>query len=229
MSASLYLSMIEKDPKKFTAFWRDERQLLFERDAQGFRAIDVGPLTMGYRASNSRTGGGITRRLIYPKGAYVLHMIRLMMFEGRTGDTRFKETMHDFVDTYRGKPATTEDFKAIVEKHMNGGMDLDGNHKMDWFFNQYVYGVGAPQYNFHAALDYTADGKTHVKAELTRSGVPDTWKDAIPIYAHIGEKTVKLGMIASRHPTETIDTAIQGKIDRLSINEYEEILGDVKQ
>src|SRR5882672_2323945 len=99
MSASLYLSMIEKDSKKFLTFWNDERQLLLERDPQGYRAIDVGPLTMGYRASNSRTGGGITRRLIYPKGAYVLHMIRMMMFDSRNGDKVFKETMQDFVNT----------------------------------------------------------------------------------------------------------------------------------
>jgi hypothetical protein len=34
MSASLYLSLIEKDPKKFINFWNDERQLLTERDAR---------------------------------------------------------------------------------------------------------------------------------------------------------------------------------------------------
>src|SRR6266581_6082563 len=68
MSASLYLSMIEKNDKKFITFWNDERELLLEKNAQGFRAIDVGPVTMGYRTSNSRVGGGITRRLIYPKG-----------------------------------------------------------------------------------------------------------------------------------------------------------------
>jgi hypothetical protein len=61
-SASLYLSYIEKDTKKFLTFWNDERELLLDRDAQGFRAIDVEPLTMGYRASNSRTGWEITRR-----------------------------------------------------------------------------------------------------------------------------------------------------------------------
>jgi hypothetical protein len=27
-------------------------------------------------------------------------------------------------------------------------MDLDGNQKMDWFFNQYVYGTDLPTYHF---------------------------------------------------------------------------------
>jgi hypothetical protein len=59
MSASLYISMIEKNQKKFLQFWNDERTTLLERNAQGFRAIDAGPVTLGYRASNSRTGSDI--------------------------------------------------------------------------------------------------------------------------------------------------------------------------
>jgi len=46
----------------------DESQLFAERDAEGFRFIDVGPLTMGCREDHSRTDYGLTRRLIYPKG-----------------------------------------------------------------------------------------------------------------------------------------------------------------
>jgi hypothetical protein len=229
MSASLYLSMIEKDPKKFVAFWNDERQLLLDRDSQGYRAIDVGPLTMGYRASNSRTGGGITRRLIYPKGAYVLHMIRMMMYDSHNGDKQFKETMQDFVTTYRGKAATTEDFKSMVEKHMTRAMDLDGNHKMDWFFNQYVYGTGISQYAFHSTAEATPDGKTRLKAELTRTGVPDTWKDVVPIYAHIGDKSVRLGSISATHALETIDVTVPGKVDRLTMNDFDDLLVEVKQ
>jgi hypothetical protein len=229
MSASLYLSMIERDQKKFLTFWRDERELLTERNPQGYRAIDAAPLTLGYRAGNSRTGGGITRRLIYPKGAYVLHMIRMMMFDSRNGDKLFKETMQDFVATYRGKAATTEDFKAIVEKHMTHSMDLDGNHKMDWFFNQYVYGVGEPQYNFHATTEAASDGKTHVKGEITRTGVADTWKDAIPLYVHIGDKTIKLGTIGVVRAPQPFEFTVAGKIDRVSINDNEDLLAEVKQ
>jgi len=38
-----------------------------------------------------------------------------------------------------------------------------------------------------------------------------------------------MGNIRSTHATETVDTTIQGKIDRITINDYEDILGDVKQ
>jgi aminopeptidase N len=128
LSASIFLQLVYgKEPKRFTDFWNDEHELLTERNAQGFRAIDAGPVTLGYRLSNSRSGYDITRRLIYPKGAYILHMVRMMMWDRRTGDDNFKATMQDFVKTYSGKAATTEDFKAMLEKHMTREMDLDGN------------------------------------------------------------------------------------------------------
>jgi len=56
MSASLYLTVADKNPQRYVDFWNDERSLLIDRNAQGFRAIDAGPVTMGYRLSNSRTG-----------------------------------------------------------------------------------------------------------------------------------------------------------------------------
>ena len=137
--------------------------------------------------------------------------------------------MQDYCKTFDNKPASTEDFKAMVEKHMTRGMDLDGNHKMDWFFNQYVYGTGIPQYGFHASVEATPDGKTHIKGALTRSGVPETWKDAVPLYAHIGDKTIRLGTLAATHSSDPLDFILPVKIDRVSINDYEDMLADVKQ
>lgn len=229
MSASLYLSMIEKDPKKFITFWNDERQLLLERDAQGYRAIDVGPLTMGYRANNSRTGGAITRRLIYPKGAYVLHMIRMMMFDNRNADGRFKETMHDFIDTYRSKAATTEDFKAMVEKHMTQEMDLEGNHKMDWFFNEYVYGTQLPSYKLDYSFEAAADGTTIMSVSVAQSGVDDKFHMLVPIYLELDDaRVVFLGRarltgnnsIAQKVPLKGLKTRPR----RVLINYYDDVL-----
>ena len=186
MSASLFLQMIEKNPQKFINFWNDEREVLLERNKEGFRAIDAGPLTMGYRMSNSRSGFDITRRLIYPKGAYVLHMLRMMMFDVKTNDQHFKETMQDFVKTYANRAATTEDFKAIVEKHMTPDMDLDGNHRMDWFFNEYVYGTALPSYKLDYSFDKQADGVVF-SLKLAQSGVDEHFKMVVPIYLEMAD------------------------------------------
>jgi hypothetical protein len=229
-SGILYVQYRE-NMKEALIQWRQEKEKLRKKDQLGHTRAALGPIWMGLRIRSSQSDGGAYQDLIYSKGAYVLHMLRMQLWDGRSADPdhNFKDMMQDYCKTFDNKAASTEDFKAIVEKHMSRSMDPEGNHKMDWFFNQYVYGMGEPQYTFHSALDYTADGKTHFKAELTRTGVPESWKDSIPLYAHIGDKTIKMGNILATHPTETLDTTVAGKIDRISINDYEEILGDVKQ
>ena len=229
MSASLFLSVTEKDQKKFMRFWNDERDILLEKDAQGFRAIDVGPLTMGYRASNSRTGFEVTRRLIYPKGAYVLHMVRMMMRDNRTGDKLFKETMQDFIDTYRGKSATTEDFKAMLEKHMTRDMDIDGNHKLDWFFNEYIYGTQLPSYNFTSSFDNDADGTVVFNFSLTQANVDGKFAMLVPIYLELDDGRIlplgRVRMFGSTTETEKVPLkGMKNRPRRAMINYYDDVL-----
>ena len=47
-------------------------------------------------------------------------MIGMQLMDPRNPDPEhiFKETMQDYCKTYDNKAAFTEDFKAIVEKHM---------------------------------------------------------------------------------------------------------------
>jgi Peptidase family M1 domain len=195
-SAGIFLQATRKTPNDARDFWKQLKAQLTERNADGFRPIDVGPVTMGFRLSTPKTGWSIYRNLVYPKGAYILHMVRMMMYSPRTGDDDFRAMMHDFVDTYRLKVATTEDFKAIVEKHMTPGMDLDHNHKMDWFFNEYVYGTDLPQYHFENQIDANSDAvKLHFK--LTQSGVPEGFKMLVPIYIELADgRTLRLGEVA---------------------------------
>lgn len=186
MSASLFIQLVEKNPKKFADFWHDEQTLITERNKEGFRAIDVGPVTMGYRLNNSRTGN-ITRDLIYPKGAYILHMIRMMMWDPKRGDQDFKATMQDFVKTYSGKTATTEDFKAMMEKHITPSMDIDGNHRLDWFFKEYVYGTALPSYAMASTVTRDQDGSPLVSFKITQSDVDKDFRMVVPIYLELAD------------------------------------------
>jgi hypothetical protein len=230
-SASLFVSMIEKNPKKYLEFWNDEQELLLERNAQGFRAIDVGPVTLGYRASNTRTGYDITRRLIYPKGAFILHMVRMMMWDRQTGDKNFKDMMHDFVETYSGKAATTEDFKGMVEKHMTPEMDLDGNRRMDWFFNEYVYGTALPSYKIDYKFDKDPNGDVAFDFKLTQSGVDEKFKMIVPIYLELADGrivNIGRGRIAGNN-TMAQKVPIRGLKDtpkRAMVNYNHDVLAD---
>jgi hypothetical protein len=195
-SASIFLQATRPKPDEFREFWKQQRRLITEKNAQGFRPIDVGPVTMGFRLSTEKTGWNIYQDLVYPKGAYILHMIRMMMWSTKDGDTRFIDTMHDFLNTYRLKAATTEDFKAIVEKHMSQQMDLDGNHRMDWFFNQYVYGTALPVYHFEGQVTQNGD-ESILRFRLAQSGVSPEFRMLVPLYLELTDgRALRLGSVA---------------------------------
>jgi len=224
-SASLFIQLIQKNNGEFIKFWNDERDLLLEKNKEGFRAIDVGPLTQGYRLSNTKAGGDIYRRLIYPKGAYILHMIRMMMWNPKTGDADFKAMMQDFVKTYANRPATTENFKAMVEKHMTAGMAVTGSRNMDWFFDEYVYGTALPRYKF----DYSFDAGGDMNIKLTQSGVDDKFAMLVPIYLELNNgHIVRLGMapITGNHTIEqkVSLSGLKERPKRAMVNYFNDVL-----
>ncbi len=229
MSAGLYLQMVERNPQKFIKFWNDERELLTMRNKEGYRAIDAAPLTLGYRANNTATGLNVTRSLIYPKGAYVLHMLRMMMFDRQTGDQQFKAMMQDFVKTYANKAASTEDFKAVVEKHMTRDMDVMGNHKMDWFFDEYVYGTALPNYKFDHSFENGPDGNQVLNFKITQSNVDDNFHMVVPIYLELANgNLVSLGR-ARLNGNTTIDqkvplAGLKERPKRATINYFDDVL-----
>lgn len=207
-SASIFLQLTRSKPDEFFRFWKEQRDLITEKNSYGFRPVDVGPVTMGARLSSPKTGWNVYESLVYPKGAYILHMLRMMMWSPKDGEARFKATMHDFLDTYRLKAATTEDFKAVVEKHMSPQMDLEGNHKMDWFFREYVYGTDLPKYQFQGTATPSGEGwSLHIS--LTQSGVPAEFKMLVPIYLQLADgKVMRLGS-ATITGSKTIDQTVQ--------------------
>ena len=90
-SASLYVQFIRGNDK-FIDFWEDLRKQIVEASpaTKDRKPYTIGPVTQGYRLNNGKTGGA-ARFLIYPKGAYILHMLRMMMYaQNKGGDARFQ-------------------------------------------------------------------------------------------------------------------------------------------
>ena len=105
------------------------------RRSEGHRS---GPLAVGYRLRSSETPADF-RLLVYEKGAFVLHMLRTMLMDLETGDdTRFRDLMRRFAGDHRREPASTATFEAAVTGAFG--------EPMDWFFDQWVYGVDVPTY-----------------------------------------------------------------------------------
>ena len=104
------------------------------------------------------------------------------MYDKKTRDTNFQAMMKDFIASHYNKDVSTEDFKAIVEKHITPKMDVDKNGKMDWFFDEWVYGTEVPAYK----LEYSMNGNT-LNAKITQSGVSDHFVMVVPLYVDFGK------------------------------------------
>lgn len=224
-SAGIYLQATEAKPDKYLRYWDRARETILEKNQFGRRANDAGPLWMGLRLNTYKTPGAYNR-LVYPKGGYILHMLRAIMWDNKTGDQRFKDMMHDFVKTYFNLNASTEGFKYIVEKHMTPRMDLDGNKRMDWFFNEWVYGTDVPRYKFQYSLTPESDGKVMLRGTLTQSEVSPDFKMLVPIYLDFDGKLMRLGEINVTGNTTTPEFQVKlpQKPKRVLINAFHDIL-----
>jgi hypothetical protein len=220
-SASLY-AQATLGNDEFLDFWEEQRELItLSRPAtKNRRPYTVGPVTQGYRLNSGKTGG-IARLMIYPKGAYILHMLRMMMYDRKTGDERFSAMMKDFIKANYNRDVSTEDFKRAVERHMTREMNVMGDGKMDWFFDQWVYGTEMPSYR----LEYAVSGNT-VTGRVTQSGVSDNFRMVVPIYADYGKGWQRLGA-TTMHGNTTTDLGslnLPYPPERLAIAAFKDVL-----
>jgi aminopeptidase N len=213
-SAALYLAKFQAD--KFRSFWDLKRDRLVQKNPAGHRPVDVGPLWLGPQLS-SYLEPELYQRLVYFKGAYVMEMLRTMMENPRDKepDGRFINMMRDFVSTYAGRNASTEDFRRVVEKHMG--------EPMDWFFNQWVYGTEIPSFDFKYRLREEG-GKTILAGELTQSGVSSNFQSRVPFYVYVNGHPRRLGLIAVQgSSTARGDISLGFKPEKVTIDETHSI------
>src|SRR5207249_3650020 len=82
-SAGLFLQLTHKNPSDYLKFWERERDAIVAKNNFGQSPNDAGPLWLGIRLSTPKNRWGYNG-LVYPKGAYVLHMLRNMLWDAGT-------------------------------------------------------------------------------------------------------------------------------------------------
>jgi len=176
-SGAWFTQMSMQDNEAFFEELEEWRKDVMGKGGKWSEGSKAGPIWLGARLNSSKSSDYVT--LVYEKGAYVLHMLRNMMMDYDTkSDSSFIKMMRDFVETYYGKEACTQDFKKIVEKHI--GED------MDWFFNQWVYGVEIPTYKFSYTTEKTPEGEFVVSCEVDQGNVSEDFKMWVPILLDFG-------------------------------------------
>jgi hypothetical protein len=66
-------------------------------------------------------------------------------------------------------------------------MDMEGNHKLDWFFNEYVFGTELPSYKLDSSFSTGPDGDVVLSMKVSQSGVTDNFRMLVPIYLELAD------------------------------------------
>jgi len=214
-SAGLYVEN-RKGTKQFLEFMRHLRERIMVRVNQPVRPNEAGPIWMGVRLSTEDFPSGY--QLVYPKGAYVLHMLRMLGHDYKTGsDAKFLNMMRDFVKTYGEGAASTQDFEAMASKHFGGDMKF--------FFDQWVRGTAVPHIKIEYSMEKIAD-KPQITLNYEMTEVPDKFRVDLPV-----ELKFKTGTITGRFriaaPSGKITATLPDMPESAEFNSLLEVLCDL--
>jgi hypothetical protein len=197
---SLLFADSRKDSERALNIWlaRYRDNLLSKIPGKEENIDSSGPLTLGFRLNSSINPKGY-EEVVYAKATWVFHMLRMMLRDpqGKDPDARFVALLRGLAESHRDAALTTEDLQVAVEKVMLPGMNLEGDHSMDWFFDQYVRGTGIPQYRVEFSVQHAAAGdQAVVKGVLHQSNVPNDFLASVPLYVtYTGGKPILLGRV----------------------------------
>jgi hypothetical protein len=117
------------------------------------------PLAIGSRASSE---------IRCNKGAWLFHMLRTLMYDlENNSETRFFKFFYELNTMANNTRFTNEDVLHLAEKHYG--------EPLGWFFEQWLCGIGYPEYEVEYEIDQQADGY-HINAQVLTRGVGEDFR-----------------------------------------------------
>jgi aminopeptidase N len=202
-SGVLYTSL-RKKPKDGRELIKEMRKSLLEPPATdqgitGEKLYEVGPLILGHRVASRRSQGAY-QALIYNKGGLVLRMLHFLFTDPATGEGQpFFDMMGDFVNRYRNKEASTEQFIQVANEHFirTPIAQKYSITDLDWFFAQWVYQTALPSFRLEYSIRDEPNGQAVVEGTLFQENVPENWAMVLPlVFTFEGNQMARTTLLA---------------------------------
>jgi hypothetical protein len=210
-----YLQARRKDNRKYFEMLDHWQADLMER------RDDPLPIWLGERVATARTGDDYGA-IIYEKGAWVMHMLRILLLDLPTmSEDRFTDDMRAFYAAYAGHRAATADLQHLLEQRT--GLP------MDWFFNEWIYGTGIPTYKVATHTEETG-GKFLVKLRVDQEHVPPGFLMYVPVTVEMDRNQVarfRLKVTGAR--SELSLPPLPAKPKKITFNDLHGVLAEVKE
>jgi aminopeptidase N len=210
-----YIQAMLNKRKEYVNLLKEWRKDIYDREGK------AGPIWLGQRVATTKHPEDY-QLMTYLKGAWVIHMLRVMMQdESPTGDERFASMLRAFYATHLGSDATTEQFKATAEKHFG--------EPLDWFFDQWVYGTNLPTYEFSHNTEESG-GEYITSVRIEQINVPEDFRMPVPVMLDFGDdRRATFPILVTGPVTEADLPAMPWKPKKVVLNPDESVLAQVKQ
>jgi Peptidase family M1 domain len=224
-AVSNYLALLFADSRKSSGrplhIWLERyRKQLREKIPDSDQTVgEIGALTLGNRLNSSKSPNGF-EEMIYPKGSWVIHMLREMLRQpgAKDPDARFVALLRAISEKYAYRALSTDALQKEVEAVMTPAMDLEGGHSMEWFFEQWVRGTGIPHYRVEFSTHQTEKGLV-VRGKLFQTDVPHSFITSVPLYSNNGAgHNVFLGAVVAAGPETSFYFTVQTAPHKLVID-----------
>ena len=119
-------------------------------------------LTFEQTASIARAPGALDdqsaayQSIVFYKGSMIFRMLRETI-----GREKFEKLLYTFLDTYRGKNASIDDFEKLASKI--------SNENLRYFFAQWVEGTGVPEFTIDYQIIRTRSGKFRTRGTVKQN------------------------------------------------------------
>jgi hypothetical protein len=215
---------------RYNGFWERKRKAITEKGrGAAMPNNEAGPISQGFRLETWQTPGSYDS-IIYSKGAYVLHMLRMAMQDRskKNPDEPFMAMMTDFATSYAGKNVTTADFQHVVERHITPALKLTADGKLDWFFQQWVYGSTVPRLTQKLDVADAGNGKYRITGTIQQSEVTENFAVVVPIYVYFDKGSwARLGaltLVGNKTENVNLELALPRKPMKIVANAMHDVL-----
>ena len=183
---------------------------------------DTGALVLGYRINSTETPFDY-RILVYEKGAYILHMLRSMLLDLDTGDdSRFRHLMRNYATQHIRGVMSTRSFETAVERAFG--------QPMDWFFDQWVYGVEVPTYRVNLDVSPVADSASPfmLHGNIRQDEVSDGFRMPVPLRIMFDDHPPMIHRIWVDKDEVSVELPLPAKPTDIEFNDQHAVLARIR-
>jgi aminopeptidase N len=181
---------------------------------------DAGLVAIGYRNATFDVPQGYTYS-VYEKGAWVFHMLRVMLLDLSTlRAERFNAMLADYYQSFRGYAVTTGDFGAVAERHVG--------RPLDWFFDQWLNRSDVPTYRVAWRAEPAEDGRYRVRLRVRQERVAPDFQMPVLVAVDLGgDRTARFRVTVRGDQQEYLGPLLPAPPRRVTFNEYRSVLAEV--